>query len=511
MFVVGDALRWNRLRYPEKIALVDEAGSMTWLDLVDRSWALAQGLTRAGVRPGDSVGILSGNSRFSAETYLGTVAGGAVAVQYNNLWATPELVHGINSTDARVVLVEHPYVEAFEKALATGQLARVDTVIYEGAGYESLLGPPSMPSVLVSPSDPNVMIFTGGTTGFSKAVVLSHTNVLSNCLDVIVDTRVSHNDRTLLITPMFHSASLLCWFLPHVILGATSVMVRRFDEEAVAETMERERITNGFLVPNMVRRMLSTGVLEGRNLSAYRRLYTGGATFKLPDKLAVRAALPHSDIYYQYGLTEAAPLVTRLLPEDMFREDIDGSIGREFLLNEVSLRGDGGAPVATGEVGEICVRGPNVMTGYYKQPEATAEALVDGWLHTGDMATRDAEGYIYFHDRKKDMIKSGGENVYSQEVERVLYGHPSVAEAAVIGVPSTVWDEEVRAVVAVHTGQSATEQELRTHCRESLAGYKIPKRIAFVDLADMPINPSGKIVKSELRGRDLWGSSSGDT
>jgi fatty-acyl-CoA synthase len=504
MFTVADVLHANRRRYAAKAAFVDETGSDTWGRAVDRAWALANGLLAAGLRPGDHVGVLAGNGRFAAEAYLGTVAAGMVSVQYNWRWATPELVHGIASTGARTLLVEAPYAEAVEAALATGELGDVERVVVQGEGYEALLAPGGAPDVRVAPEDPNVVIFTGGTTGFSKGVVLTHRNVLANCVNEIVDTDMEHADRTLIIAPMFHSGSLLCWFLPHVVLGATSVMMRQFDEEQVAATIAREGVTNGFLVPNMVRRLLASGAFERHDLSSYKRLYVGGATFKLPDKEAVAELLPRARMYYQYGLTEAGPIVTRLRPEDMFRPELDGSIGQEFLLAEVELRDDAERPVPVGEVGEICVRGPGVMAGYFGQPEATAQTLRDGWLHTGDLAVRDAQGFLHFHDRAKDMIKTGGENVYSAEVEQVLYGHPHVAEAAVIGVPSSAWDEEVRAVIALRPGAEASAEELRAHCRAALAGYKVPKRIAFVELARMPVNQSGKLLKRELRGLPLW-------
>jgi fatty-acyl-CoA synthase len=504
MFVVGDLLRWNRRRYPSDLALVDETGSMTWSHLVDRSWALARGLLECGLRAGDNVGVLSGNSRFAAETYLGAAAAGVCSVLYNWRWATPELVHGIISTEARVILVEREYADALDAARETGQLEHVEHIIVQGPRYEAFLRPGGAPSVQVAPNDPNTIIFTGGTTGFSKGVVLTHRNVLANCVNEIVDTDMDHRDRTLIIAPMFHSGSLLCWFLPHVMVGAVNVLLRSFDEEQVARTIQEHGTTNGFLVPNMVRRLLISGELARYDVSSYQRLYVGGATFKMPDKEAAQAALPTARVYYQYGLTEAGPIVSRLRPEDMFRSELDGSIGQEFVLSEVTIRDTENNEVEAGSVGEICVRGPGVMLGYYKQEEATQAALHGGWLHTGDLAARDQDGYLFYHDRLKDMIKTGGENVYSAEVEQVLYGHPLVAEAAVIGVPSTEWDEEVRAVVAVRPGADTTEQELRAHCRAALAGYKVPKRIAFIELGDMPVNPTGKILKTELRRRPLW-------
>jgi fatty-acyl-CoA synthase len=306
-----------------------------------------------------------------------------------------------------------------------------------------------------------------------------------------------------LIAPMYHSASLLCWFLPHLVIGACSVFMRHFDEDRAGHMIEAEHVTNGFFIPNMVRRMLISGGWKRHRMDSFRRLYVGGATFRLPDKEAVREVLPKTRIYYQYGLTEAGPIVTRLRPEDMFDPDLDGSIGQEMLLNDVSIQDEGGTELEDGLTGEICVRGPNVMLGYFNLPEATAAAFRNGWLRTGDLASR-RNGYYMFHDRLKDMIKTGGENVYSAEVEQALYSHPAVAEAAVVGVASEEWDEEVRAVVALKPGMLVGERELQDHCRMTLAGYKVPKRILFVPLDQIPVNPSGKIMKRELRRQPLW-------
>jgi fatty-acyl-CoA synthase len=259
-------------------------------------------------------------------------------------------------------------------------------------------------------------------------------------------------------------------------------------------------------VPNMVRRLAAAGAFTAYDWSSYRRMYVGGATFRMPDKLAVREVLPDVRIYYQYGLTEGGPIITRLRPEDMFREDIDGSIGREFLHAEVVVRSlDNNEEVAAGEVGELTVRGPNIMDGYFLREKETHDVLnAEGWLRTGDLVSKDANGYFFYHDRGKDMIKSGGENVYSAEVERVLYAHPAVSEVAVIGVPSRQWDEEVCAVVALKSGYSATAQELRQFCRTHLAGYKIPKQIQFLAPGEIPVNDSGKIVKSTLRAMHIF-------
>lgn len=503
MLTALDVLRRNRARRPGAPAVVDHAGRLTHQQLTERAWAVANGLLASGVQPGQTVAILCGNGIFSAESILGAMAAGAIAVPLNWRWSRSELEHGLSDCAAAVVLADREFAPAVQEVVAGGAAPAVRHVIVEGPAYESFLGPAQPPAATRVPDDPAVILYTGGTTGSSKGVLLSHRNVMANALDEIIDTDMHVGDVTLLIAPMYHSASLLCWFLPHLVIGACSVFMRHFDEEAAAALIETERVTNGFFIPNMVRRMLISGAWQRHKVDSFQRLYVGGATFKLPDKEAVRDALPGARIYYQYGLTEAGPIVTRLRPEDMFDPDLDGSIGQEILLNDVSIQDEEGREVQDGVSGEICVRGPNVMLGYFKRPEATAAAFRNGWLRTGDLASR-RNGYFTYHDRIKDMIKSGGENVYSAEVEQALYGHPAVAEAAVIGVASDQWDEEVRAVVALKPGRNVSERELQDHCRALIAGYKVPKRIMFLPLDQIPVNPSGKIMKRELRRRPLW-------
>jgi len=503
LLTVLDVLARNHSRRPHAIAVVDDSRRLTHQQLTERAWAIAAGLQEAGIRPGENVAILCGNGVFSAEVILGVIAAGAVATPLSWRWSPPELEQGLNDSQARLVLADAEFAPAVNELFEGRRLERVERLLVEGPALEAFVRPSRQPRVDISPHSPAVILYTGGTTGASKGVVLSHRNVMANAIDEIVDTDMVRDDVTLLIAPMYHSASLLCWFMPHLVLGACSVFMRHFDEEAAGRLIERERVTNGFFIPNMVRRMLISGAWKRHRMDAFRRLYVGGATFRLPDKEAVREVMPHARIYYQYGLTEAGPIVTRLRPEDMFKPELDGSIGQEMLLVDVSVQDEQGRAVEDGVPGEICVRGPNVMLGYYNRPDATADAFRDGWLRTGDVASRH-DGYFMFHDRLKDMIKTGGENVYSAEVEQAMYTHPAVAEAAVIGVASDQWDEEVRAVVALKPGRQATEAELQAHCRAVIAGYKVPKRILIVPLADIPVNPSGKIMKRELKLRRLW-------
>jgi fatty-acyl-CoA synthase len=406
---IVDAIRRNEHLFGDREAVMDDSRRLTHSELAARAWSIAGALRSLGVKERDSVGVLTGNSVFAAETFLGVVAAGGAYVPYNWRWSAVELAAGINTTGASVVLVAAGMRDKLDAALATGSVTRSLTVLEEGAELESALLPGDRIAPDIEPTDPACVLFTGGTTGFSKGVVLSHQAALSNCLNEIADCQLGArpDDRGLIATPMFHSAALLCWFLPHYITGNATFLIDRFDEQHVADIVDREKITNMFLVPNMIRRMQKANVLGTRGFQTYlRALHSGAGLLKMPDKLALRELLPNVSLFFRYGLTEAGPMVTRLLPHDMLDPSVDGSIGVEYLLTEVELRDPNtNAPVATGDIGEIWVRGPGLMTEYYGQPDATAEVLQDGWLRTGDLASRDTRGYLYFHDRAKDMIK----------------------------------------------------------------------------------------------------------
>ncbi len=502
MLTFGEILRVNARRYPSKTAVVDRDRRLTYGELELRTNRLAHGLAALGVGRGETVGMLVGNSVLFVELYLAILKLGAIAVPFNTRHALPELSFALGNSRSRVLLADRANGDRAQTAGSSG------CVLIEGDSLGVLEGegmPETPPDVSVSADDSNVILYTSGTTGVQKGVVLSHANLVWNSLNEIIDTDMRHDDVTLLVTPMYHSASLNCWFAPHLYLGATSVLLPHFDPGLVLHTIEREQVTNLFHVPSMVRTLLQEPGLEGYDLRSLSRLYVGGAAFRLKDKLEVVDRLGSLvRLYYQYGLTEAGPIATVLRPEDMFRPEKDGSIGREFQATEIRVLDPSGAEVLPGEVGEMVMRGPSVMPGYFQNPAASAAALRDGWLHSGDLAARDEDGYFYFRDRLKDMIKSGGENVYSAEVEQVLYAHPDVQEAAVMGVATERWDEEVRAVVVPRPGRTPTEADLITFCRAWLAGYKIPKRIVFVTREELPINLSGKVLKRELTGRIAW-------
>lgn len=509
MRTIGDWIRLNSRRNPSREAFVAVDGRVTFGEAAERAWQLGRGLRKSGVGAGDGVGVLAGNSLFNAEAFLGVAAAGGVYVAYNWRWAPAELAAGILETEASVILVEEAHVELLNQALAIiAQSAEsLPLIIRQGNEIASLRTGTGPLEDLAQPESPLCIIYTGGSTGTPKGVVLSHRSALANALNEMYDCGVGsrENERGLIVTPLFHSAALLCWLVPHFIAGATSVIAQKFTDESVVDLIGREAITNTFLIPNMMRRLMDGGVLSDpairKNLKS---VHTGAGLLRMPDKQLFTEMLPGAELYFRYGLTEAGPMVTRLKPSDMLDPAVDGSIGTEYLLAEAQLQDPDGREVKPGELGEICVRGPGLMTGYFGRPEATAEAMKGGWLHTGDLATRDERGYFYFRDRLKEMIKTGGENVYSAEIEQILHLHPSVLEAVVLGVPDPRWDEEVRAVVVLRNGVQTDAAELSGFLRQHLAGYKIPKKMVFVRPEDLPRSPAGKLVKSQLKVNLGW-------
>lgn len=512
MHTIGQWVHLNNRRNPEKEAFVGDGGRVTFAEAAENAWGLARGLREKSIKNGDVVGVLAGNSLFNAEAFLGTACTGAVYGAYNWRWAPEELAGGIRESNPKIILVEERFNDLIAAALEiiaadatyTGQAPEV---IYENNVKELRSGSGTFDPGITA-DDPLCLIYTGGSTGIPKAVVLSHRSASSNAINEIIscDLGTAVDDRGLILTPMFHSAALICWLTTHFVAGSTSVIAPQFDEETMIRLVEQERITNTFMIPNMMRRVMQAGVFEQPSFQKhFRALHTGAGLLRMPDKELFREILPNTDLFYRYGLTEAGPQVTRLHTRDMLDPQVDGSIGQEYFSVEAEVMRPGSTEICDpGELGEIYVKGPSLMTGYLNRPDATAEAFINGWLRTGDLATRDDRGYFFFKDRLKEMIKSGGENVYSVEVEQVLYTHPAVLEAVVLGVPDLKWDEEVRAVIVFRDGMQASDEDLKGHVRKVLAGYKVPKKFEFVTADYLPRSAAGKLEKSKLKIKLGW-------
>ena len=507
---IVEGLKRSVRQTPLKIASICGSTRLTFREVDERVNRLSSELARFGVGRGDRVAILSLNCHQFYEFYYGVPQLGAVVVPINFRLPPHEVKYIIDHSGSRVVAVDQALLPVIETIRIN--LDSVEHFILMGneacegyISYEELLarGTAEFDAPEVSDEELLGLFYTSGTTGEPKGVMLSHRNMLANIANSEGVYNYLPTDIYLHAAPMFHLADGAAVFT-HTANGATQAFIPRFDPKHVLETISRERVSLILLVPTMINFLLHHPDIESYDLSSLRHL-TYGASPIAPDLL--RRAMKVFDCSFGqgYGLTEASPLLTVLTPDDHLSPGAAGerrlaSCGKPVPGVDVRVVKEGGSDAKPGEVGEIIARGPNIMLGYWKRPEDTENVLREGWLYTGDLATVDEDGYIYLVDRKKDMIVTGGENVFSTEVEAVLYSHPGVKEAAVIPVPDEDWGEAVHACVVMREGKQATAEDLLEFCRDRLANYKVPRSIEFID-GELPKGGTGKILKKQLRER----------
>jgi len=501
--------------YPEKAALIDGDATFTYRQADDRVRRLAAGLLSLGLRPGDHIAILANNSHRYWETYFVADLAGMPLAPLNIRLAAHELEFILNDGDIKGLLLGVEYLELYEqfKAKAPGieHVILLNGEAMDGfVDYEQLIAanePLQTSAREWSEDDMLNLCYTGGTTGLPKGVMLSQRNIVSNAMHAVLTFGFTERDVWMHVAPMFHLADAWACYA-FTMVGGTHTFVAGFTPQATLEAIEKYRVTKTILVPTMINFLVNFPGVRDFDTSSLD-LVVFGASPMPTDRLlaAVRAFGPK--FVQAYGMTETAPLLTAMklgwTRFDGGEKDIRrlASCGRQVSGVEVRVVNQKtGADVSPGEVGEIIARGPNVMLGYWKRPAETAAALRNGYMYTGDVATVDEENFVYIVDRAKDMIISGGENVYSVEVENALYEHPAVLEAAVIGVPDPNWGEAVLAIVVPKEGVAVTEHELLDHCHALIAGYKCPKQIIFRDVP-LPKSGPGKILKTELR-KPYW-------
>jgi len=507
MNTLADITRKHARLDPDRECLVCDEVRLTWKQLNERVNRLANCLADLGVEKGTKVAVLALNCHRYVEIYYATAKIGAVAVPLNFRLSPEELVYVINHSDAEF-LIAGPTMLAMAKEILP-QLENIKQRMVFAAqeegwlDYEELLAKSSdaEPEVEVDEDDLCQLQYTGGTTGLPKGVMITHRNYVTTAIGMGLSVSAQPDDATLQVLPIFHTA----WWpiMLHHFAGAKGVIATRFDFDEILSILEKEKVTHVNMVPVLFSWLLDFPNLDKYDLSSINFLTYAGAP--MPEDVLRRCIDKFGPIFMQgYGLTEASPLGTMLGMEDQCR--VDGppelvrrinSCGRETLVTEVRVVDSDDNDVAVGEMGEIIIRGKNIMKGYWKDPELTAKALRGGWLHTGDLAEIDEGGFIYIIDRKHDMIITGGENVYPFEVEQVLYEHPAVLEAAVVGLKSEKWGEAVTAAVGLKQGAEATEEELIAFCKERIAGYKCPKRVVFMEA--VPKSALGKVLRRQVR------------
>ncbi|GAB3216658.1 long-chain-fatty-acid--CoA ligase [Mycolicibacterium hippocampi] len=487
---------------PQRVATVHDGRVRTVAESADRVARLAGALTALGVTDDDRVGILALNSDRYHEFLLAVPWCGGVVAPVNTRWALPEIIYSLSEADVEVLLVDDAFVAMVPELRE--QVCGLKSVVHMGDGptpdglldYEGLIAAADPPEDRMRGGDDLYGLFyTGGTTGRAKAVMLTHANLLVSAFGALATEQVATPDGVCLhVAPMFHLAAIGVWTLGNQV-GATHVTLPAFSPEALVAVTAQHRVTDILMVPTMVQ-MLVDSDPDPAGLDSVQTVVYGASP--MPNTLLDRAtALFRSAGFVQgYGMTECAPFAAVLSKSDHRDPVRRRSNGRCVLNTEIRIVDPEDRDVQTGTVGEVLVRGGNVMVGYYNQPDVTAETLRGGWMHTGDAGYLDSDGYLYLVDRIKDMIITGGENVYSTEVESALCQHPAIAFCAVVGVPDEQWGEAVHAAVVLRPGHEASETELREHCRALIAGYKVPRAVTFFD--DLPLSGAGKILKREL-------------
>jgi len=478
--------------------LLDDAAPVTWERLAERIGRLAAAIAARGVKAGDRVALLAPNGPAFLETMMAAARIGAIIVPLNYRLSPAELNFQLADAECALWFVDESFAGLAE---ATGIEVPKVAIAPGGGEHEAMIESAGAPADLV-PVTPNHTLgifYTGGTTGLPKGVMLTHQNMLSNATHVAPRMNHRPDDIHLHAAPMFHLADLGGTFA-QLLAGGTHCFLAKFDAEGVAGAVERHKVTTIGLPPTMLDMALRGDAAERHDMSSLRRINYGGSP--ITDAVLKRAfdVLP-CEFVQGYGQTEATQTITLLSAEDhrraVDRPELLRTCGKPVDGVQVIIADPHDRPVAAGEIGEVLVRGPNVMKGYWRREAETVEALRGGWLHTGDLGRRDEEGYITLVDRRKDMIITGGENVFSTEVENALTSHDEVIEAAVVGVPDDQYGERVHAVVVLRDGAQPDEAGLQAHCRARIGGFKIPRSFEFI--AELPKTGAGKVRKAELR------------
>jgi len=502
---VGYLLTFMTEKAPNRTAVIYGNSRLSYAELNSRANSLGHVLLVLGVKKGDKVALLSMNSGHYPEIFFGILKAGGVFVPINFRYAPEEILYVLDNSDAKICIFEE---ELASKITPISRLSRVEKFICVGSDahetepydYETLIVEQrsTEPDVYVSSDDVCEIIYTSGTTGKPKGVVLTHDNVMSTMLTAIIGRELHPEHTSLVVSPMYHVAGLNNHFGTTIALGGTAVIIRRFQPEALMETIQKERIQYFPAASTVFNMLLQAIEAKKYDTRSVIQVQSGSAVTPLEVRERLAEYFPNAlGVYEAYGLTEVGDGVVFLTGKDSLQKP--GSVGKAGLFAQVRIVDENGQGTAVGGMGEIVIKGPVVTKAYYKNEEETEKAIRDGWLYTGDLGTLDDEGYLYIVGRKKDMIISGGENIYPREIEEVLWRHPKIAEAAVIGVPDKKWGESVRAVIELIPGAEVTEDEVIEFCKQHIASYKKPKSVVFVD--EIPKNPSGKVLKDEVRAR----------
>ena len=502
---IADALRRTALRLPQKLGIVCGQTAWTYAEFDALVTRLAAGLAGVGVKPGDRVAVLARNSHGFAALRFALARMGAVMVPINFMLKADEVAYILRHAGAETLATDSGLAELAKQA------SKLETQVKQFVWlpsedisepvpgmhnfHELAACTHALPESGLASQDLAQIVYTSGTESMPKGAMLTHDAVLWQYVSCVVNAEIAENDLALHALPLYHCAQLDVFFGPAIYIGSSNVITSKPVPDNLLALIEKYKITSFFAPPTVWIALLRSPLFDADKLVHLAKGYYGASIMPVEVLKELASRLPKVRLWNLYGQTEIAPLATMLGPEDQLRKP--GSCGRAVLNVETRVVNDDMQDVTPGEVGEIVHRSPHLMLGYFNDAEKTRAAFTGDWFHSGDLATIDEEGYISVVDRKKDMIKTGGENVASREVEEMIYRLSAVSEVAVIGLPDPKWVEAVTAVIVLKTGQSLTEAEVMAHCNQNMASFKSPKRVVFAQA--LPKNPSGKLLKRELR------------
>ena len=492
--LMHDGLRRNAFKLPVKIAAQDGLRKISYSELNGRVNRLAHGLLALGVKKGDAVALLIGNRIEHLEAVFATAKIGALAIPLDVKWKALEMASVLLFFKPKALLLQPECMDEFAKAKGEHDLGFLSATVTADIEFGGLLKDraTSEPDVHVGEDEPFAVLLTSGTTGFPKGCLATHRTFVFHCINNAIEKGLNVHDRAILSSPIYFNAGR-SFTLAMIYYGATVFLHERFDAAEVLATIEREKITYVGAVPTMCERMLAVPNVDAINTSTLRCLaITGGKVH--PSVLEGLKNKITPNIYRTYASTDSGQMAISK-PVDMARNPT--AAGMPVWCVDLRIVDDKGEPVPVNEVGEIICKSPLATEGYYMNPDATNASFRDGWFYTGDLGSFDADGYVYVSGRKKDMVKSGGISIYPLEIESVLYSHPAIFEAAVIGVPDQQWGEALKAVIVLKDGTALNGAEVQQFCKERLSSYKVPKSVAFAD--SLPHTEVGKVNKVKVR------------
>lgn len=500
-----ETLNRSARRFPKKVAIVDGNVRMTFEQIQSRVTNLAGWFQSKGIKKGEKVALLLYNSIEFIECFFALAKIGAVVVPINFRLQKAEIEYIIGNSDVKMLIAHDDFVNIIEQIQTN--LPLVEDVVIAGQRNENIHAFTLYPSIFdktftpqlewLDDDDDFLIVYTSGTTGKPKGAVLSHKSVFMNAVNMVLECGLTKNEIQLITTPMFHVGGISAMTMI-MLIGGTSILHKKFDPNDILKTFETEKITYAFMVPSMWNLLLDVPNFKEYKVNSLRIICTAAASTPLELKKKLMNHFPNAGIFDTFGHSETFSTTTLKASDSLSKS---GTVGLPYSNVEVRVVDENMNDCLPGEVGEIIYRGPTTMKKYYKNPEGTEEALKGGWFHSGDLVKFDEGGYLTVVDRKKDMIISGGENIYPKEIEDVIYTHPDILEVAVVGVPDKKWGETVKAFIVTRNGKKLTEQDVADYCTERIARYKRPHYIEFID--EMPRNASGKILKTRLRDQNV--------